>query len=468
MYKEQLEAYIESKKEDMLRDLMRLVRIDSQRQAEKPGMPFGEGPARVLAEASDLMEQYGLKVRNYDNYVVTGDFGPEERQLDILAHLDVVPVSDNWTVTAPFEPLVRDGRIYGRGTSDDKGPAIAALYAIRAVKDLGLPLRRGVRLILGSDEECGSSDLEYYYSREKEAPCSFTPDADFPLINLEKARLQKSFSAKVIVQKGEPGVESFAAGTKVNVVPDQAVCVITGPDPEAVRAAAAGCGEKTGAAFTVEPEKDGRLRITARGKASHAMMPEGGINAATALLELLAGLDLGDAPSALLIRSLHDVFPHGITDGRGQGIAMADDKSGALTLNAGIITLENGELSGTLDLRIPLCGTDENVTKILDDRLTGAGFTPDDSVIVPAHYVPEDSAFVKTLLAAYEEHFGEKAEPLYTGGGTYVHHLERGVAFGCAREGVDNHMHGGDEFMETEVFLKSSVLFADVIMRLCG
>ena len=127
-----------------------------------------------------------------------------------------------------------------------------------------------------------------------------------------------------------------------------------------------------------------------------SVMPEGGINAGTALLELLAGLDLGDSSSSLLIRSLHDVFPHGITDGTSQGIAMEDEKSGALTLNTGIITLENGKLSGMLDLRIPLCGTDENVTKLLDDRLTAAGFTPDSSVIVPAHYVPEDSAFVKT------------------------------------------------------------------------
>ena len=159
MYREQIEAYIDGKKDEMLTDLQTLVRIDSQRGTPEEGMPFGEGPARVLKEASALMEKAGLTVTNYDNYVVTGDFGPGEKALDILAHLDVVPVTKDWTVTQPFEPLIRDGRIYGRGTADDKGPAVAALYAIRAVRELGLPIKHSVRLILGSDEECGSSDL---------------------------------------------------------------------------------------------------------------------------------------------------------------------------------------------------------------------------------------------------------------------------------------------------------------------
>lgn len=142
MYRDRTDSYIESKREEMLEDLKTLVRINSQRGEAKEGKPFGEGPAAVLAQAQEMMEKYGLRVRNYENYVVTGDFGPADKELDILAHLDVVPVTEDWTVTAPFEPLITDGRIYGRGTADDKGPAIAALYAIRAVIELGLPLKR--------------------------------------------------------------------------------------------------------------------------------------------------------------------------------------------------------------------------------------------------------------------------------------------------------------------------------------
>ena len=118
----------------------------------------------------ELAKEAGFSVTNYDNYVMAADLGPQPAELDILAHLDVVPVSDSWTVTQPFEPLVKDGKIYGRGTADDKGPAVAALYAMKAIKELGIPLKKGVRLILGTDEECGSSDLEYYYARKRKRP----------------------------------------------------------------------------------------------------------------------------------------------------------------------------------------------------------------------------------------------------------------------------------------------------------
>lgn len=156
MTEEKIDAYYDSKKDEMIEDLKTLVRIDSQRGRAKEGKPFGDGPAKVVAAAEGLMKQYGLQTTNYDNYVVTGDFGTQEKALDILAHLDVVPVTEDWTVTEPFQPKVVDGRIYGRGTADDKGPAIAALYALRAIRELGLPMKKSVRLILGSDEECGS------------------------------------------------------------------------------------------------------------------------------------------------------------------------------------------------------------------------------------------------------------------------------------------------------------------------
>lgn len=100
--------------------------------------------------------------------------------MDVLAHLDIVPAGDGWTVTEPFVPVVKDGKIYGRGTADDKGPAIAALYAMRAVKELGIPVKKNVRLILGTDEECGSSDIRHYYSVEEEAPMTFSSGRQLP------------------------------------------------------------------------------------------------------------------------------------------------------------------------------------------------------------------------------------------------------------------------------------------------
>lgn len=137
----------------------------------------------------ELARAAGFSTRLYDDCVGAVDLQPGPRGLDILAHLDVVPVEDNWTMCQPFAPKVVDGRLYGRGAQDDKGPAIAALYAMRCIRELGLPLRQNVRLVLGTDEECGSSDLPHYYAQEEEAPVTISPDADFPLINLEKGQM---------------------------------------------------------------------------------------------------------------------------------------------------------------------------------------------------------------------------------------------------------------------------------------
>ena len=467
MYRDQTDSYIESKREEMLEDLKALVRINSQRGEAEEGKPFGAGPAAVIAQAQEMMSRYGLRVRNYENYVVTGDFGPADKELDILAHLDVVPVTDDWTVTAPFEPLITDGRIYGRGTADDKGPAIAALYAIRSVIDLGIPLKKGVRLILGSDEECGSSDLKYYYGIEKEAPCTFTPDADFPVINLEKARLAKPFTASFEKQETLPALVCLDAGSKVNVVPALALAKVAGLDEETVRAAAAEAEKATGVSFTVSME-DGVCLIQAKGVAAHGSTPEAGNNALTALLALLDKLPLAAGRVKDLIHSLACLYPHGDTEGRSLGVAMQDDKSGALSMNLGILRISDTELYGEFDVRAPLCATDENLTEVVRRRFAEAGITMGEGNMKKAHYVPEDTDFVKTLLASYEHYSGKPGKALYTGGGTYVHELERGVAFGCMSEDVDNHMHGDDEFMEIDTLIMSAKIFADVILKLCG
>ena len=193
MRKEELRTYIENHESEMIEDLKSLIRIPSEKQAVEPGKPFGAPAAEALAQGIEILEKYGFAVTNYDNYAIAADFNQEEKGLDILAHLDVVPAGEGWQETDPFTPLIKEGKMFGRGTADDKGPAIAAIYAMRAVKELGYPLKKNVRLVLGSDEECGSSDLEYYYKKEVEAPCTFSPDAEFPVINIEKGGMRGHF-----------------------------------------------------------------------------------------------------------------------------------------------------------------------------------------------------------------------------------------------------------------------------------
>ncbi|MDD2958198.1 MAG: Sapep family Mn(2+)-dependent dipeptidase [Lachnospiraceae bacterium] len=467
MYKEQIDAYLDGKKEEMLEDLKALVRIDSRRSTAKEGMPFGEGPAKALKAAGAFMERYGLTVKNYDNYVVTGDYGTGEKVLDILAHLDVVPVTEDWTVTRPFEPLIQDGNIYGRGTADDKGPAIAALYAIRAVKELNIPLKNSVRLILGSDEECGSSDLEHYYGIEKEAKYTFTPDGDFPVINLEKGRLTKSFEASFPPSEDLPKICSLKGGDKENVVPGKAEAILEGLEEEDLKRAADKAAEATNAIFLWSREGN-QIHLNVKGTSAHASTPEAGNNAVTALLHLISLLPIVNCEGYQRLCALSRMFPHGCGDGTGLNVDMADEESGALTLTLDVLNYTETSLKGAFDCRAPLCATDENLTEELKQAFENAGMTMEGGKMVPVHHVPANSSFVQTLLDSYEFYTGIKGKPLAIGGGTYVHELERGVAFGCMSEAVDNHMHGDDEFMEIDTLMMSAKIFADAIVKLCN
>lgn len=462
----QIDAFIDSHKEEMLEDLKTLVRINSVRTGEKPGKPYGDGPAEVLAAAQKMIAGYGFAAKNYDNYVVTGDFNDREKQLDILAHLDVVPVTEDWTVTQPFEPVVVDGKIYGRGTADDKGPAIAALYAMRAVRECGIALSKNVRLILGSDEECGSSDLDYYYGIEQEAPMSFTPDADFPVINIEKGRLAKSFTAEFTEERAAKGgrVLAFHGGDKVNVVPANAWACVAGISMEEVQAAIA--ADASGVKFTAEAKEEG-IQITAKGFAGHASTPEVGKNAICALLALLTGLPLDDDAQNNALKAASALFPFGDLCGRALGIEMEDEISGKITMNLGVLDFDGASLKGTFDSRVPICGNDSNVTAVVAEKMRERGLSLEEGAMTPPHHVPAKSEFVQTLLASYEKYSGIKGEPRAIGGGTYVHDLERGVAFGCMSDDVDNHMHGDDEFMLVDVLVMSAKIFADVICKLC-
>lgn len=467
MHRQQIEDFFVKHTSDMLTDISRLVRIPSDRQPANPGEPFGAGPAAALAEALEMAREYGFKIKNYDNYAGTVDLGDGPACLDILAHLDVVPGGGGWQITQPFEPLIQDGRIYGRGASDDKGPAVAALYAMRAVAELGIPLKGRIRLILGTDEECGSSDIDHYYTQETEAPMTFSPDAEFPVINIEKGRLQGEFEAAWPAFADYARIVSIHGGVKFNVVPEEAEAVVNGLQPSEIRTLADGVTMRTGIQFSIEVQGD-RTLIRARGKSAHAAMPDMGNNAITGLLTLLAELPLADQPGFQAIRALARLMPHGDWHGRALGVAMSDNLSGPLTLSFNMVEADETGLKGAFDCRAPLCANDGNVRQVVAARFQENNILLADQPMVPPHHVPEDLPFIQTLLRCYEIYSGKKGQCLAIGGGTYVHSLQRGVAFGCADLAVDNHLHGADEFAEISQLVMSAKIFTQAIIDLCG
>ncbi len=462
--KDRIISWAQAHQEEFFEDLKLLVSVDSSKGEATEGKPFGQGCAQALKVAQDILSKAGFASENHENYVVTTDLNDGETVLGVLAHLDIVPTGDGWSFP-PLDMRQDEEKVYGRGTADDKGPALAAFYAMRAVRELGLEVKKNCRLILGADEECGSSDIRHYFSTHPVPRYTLSPDADYPVINIEKGGLHADAAAQWEKEDVLPRIARIEAGIKVNVVPATAQALILGMEKAEVERYLSSAREKTGAAFTAE-DAPGGVRIACKGENAHASTPEKGVNALTALLTLLAALPL-EGKGAGIARGLTHIFPHGDFYGAGAGIAQEDRESGKLTIALTVLKMDEGGVRAQADCRAPLCATDENLTDVMRAKYASIGLAMDDNKMYPPHHVPKDSPLVLTLLSVYEDYTGEKGRCIAIGGGTYVHNLEGGVSFGAAFEGVNNNMHGPDEFAYKRHLLLTIMMYAQVIWELC-
>lgn len=458
---EQIKKYLTEHQSDMLDDLRSLVEIPSVRDCEKPDAPFGENCARVIKRAEKMISDAGFKTKNTGNYILTADLG-DDVELGILCHLDVVPDGSGWTY--PSYELTLDGdRLYGRGTIDNKGPAIAAFYAMKAIKASKIPLRRGVRLILGSDEENGSSDLEKYQKTEKLPSMLFTPDGDYPVINIEKGMARFSLSADIHQENCDRCVIEANGGKTINAVPAETKAVLKGFSEKEISFAAKNL---TDVSITVENRNDDLCCVTVRGKNAHASTPELGVNAVTALLTLLDRLNVqGEVYEKL--SALLSIFPHGETDGAHAGLKSHDELSGDLTLAFTVLNAVENSVTASLDIRFPICERLDGVINKLREKCEKIGFKLNLLMGDEPHHVPENSEFVQTLLRVYETETGDKGYCKAIGGGTYVHNTAGGVAFGAEFPGEVNNMHSADESIKLESLMKNAEIIARAIVELC-
>ena len=468
-WKEQIDRYFDdpAHRAELVNAVSRLVAVKSVKGEPGPEAPFGPGPKAALEEGLRLCAEMGFATRNYDNYVGYADLNDQAVQLHILGHLDVVGEGTGWD-TDPYTCVEKDGILYGRGVSDDKGPVCAALFAMRCVRDLGLPLKKNARLIMGTDEESGSADIAYYYAREPYAPQAFTPDADFPVIHIEKGHYHPDFGASWPAVVVEPRVSVLEGGFRTNVVPPEAQAEVLGLNAADVKPLCGAVEGKSGAVFTLT-DMVGGVRIHCGGRNAHAASPDDGINAISALLEVLAALPLAQCQSTEAIRAMGSLFPFGDTRGRALGIAQSDAESGELTLNLALMTLSETGFSAKIDARVPICATKENCADVCAAALKSRNIviTGDDEM-THVHVVEDDSPLVKTLLKCYETYTGERdAKPIAIGGGTYVHDIPGGVAFGCDFPGFDPKMHSANEQASVDNLLKSAKIFALAIAELC-
>ena len=465
MIREQIEAYFSDKEKLLVEAVSRLVSIDSVEGDGAPGAPFGPGPAAALEEALTIAKEWGLAAENHEGYVGTASLNDGEDALHILGHLDVVAPGEGWTVTQPYAPKLVDGLLYGRGTDDDKGPVIASLLAMKAVKDLGIPLKKNCKVIMGTNEESGSGDIAWYFARNPYAPATFSPDSGFPVVNTEKGGFRPSFSRSWPVQSGLPRGKWLHGGIRLNILPGDASAGVEGLTMYDIQPVARNITARTGIKFTFAHE-DGLTVIRAKGEASHAAWPEGGNNAITGLVALLCALPLAEGGCKEALDGLNALLPHGDYTGRALGIAQEEPVAGPLTVAFSLLEVGETGLEGRFDSRVPLCASEDNCLNVAKAAFEARGFAFEGSQSEP-HHVPADSPFIKTLLKRYEEYTGLKGECLSTGGGTYVHDIPGGVAFGCSLPGFDSHLHGPDERVRVSDLMLSAKLFAHIIVDLC-
>lgn len=451
-----LNATIESMHDELIDTLQKWIRVPSVKGEAAPGAPFGKEVRSMLDMALADCEQMGFKTQNFDGYIAHADLGEgsDEDALAILAHLDVVPEGDGWKYP-PYGAVIENGRMYGRGTSDDKGPAVAALYAMKAVKDAGIPLRRKVRLILGCDEESGWEDIAHYNKVATMPRMGFSPDASYPIINIEKGICRLELHG-VLSNEGLQ-VIAFNNGERPNVIPGRASALVAGDAATVAQAEAA--AKKLDIPAEVQLTDKG-VSITVTGISGHAAYPETARNANGEMLLLLRELGVqGD------LRLLADKIG---LDYKGEGleISVSDGISGYLTCNLGIIRAGEGGVYATLDIRYPVMTNPDMIIKNVSASLPG--MRVEAMEVKEPHHVPAGSELVQNLLDAYHEVTGYERKCLYTGGGTYARSLQEGVAFGASFPQDEDLAHQANEYADIEGLYKNIKIFALAIVKLAG
>lgn len=451
-----LNAIIESMHDEMIDTLQKWIRVPSVKGEAAPGAPFGKEVRSMLDMALADCEQMGFKTQNFDGYIAHADLGEgsDEDALAILAHLDVVPEGDGWKYP-PYGAVIENGRMYGRGTSDDKGPAVAALYAMKAVKDAGIPLRRKVRLILGCDEESGWEDIAHYNKVATMPRMGFSPDASYPIINIEKGICRLELHG-VLSNEGLQ-VIAFNNGERPNVIPGRASALVAGDAATVAQAEAA--AKKLDIPAEVHLTDKG-VSITVTGISGHAAYPETARNANGEMLLLLRELGVqGDL--CLLADKIGLDYK-----GEGLEISVSDGISGYLTCNLGIIRAGEGGVYATLDIRYPVMTNPDMIIKNVSASLPA--MRVDAMEVKEPHHVPAGSELVQNLLDAYHEVTGYERKCLYTGGGTYARSLQEGVAFGASFPQDEDLAHQANEYADIEGLYKNIKIFALAIVKLAG
>lgn len=431
--------------------LKELVKIPSvlDEYNELSDAPFGKANKEALEYMLSLGEKDGFKTLNSDNYAGHIQFGDAKETLGLLAHLDVVPVSgQNWE-SDPFTVVEKDSKLIGRGVNDDKGPLLASYYAIKILSDIGFKPNKNVKLIMGCDEETGSRCLSHYFKYNPLPEIGFSPDACFPCINGEKAHAQVDVLGKL----SNNTIIKFKSGERYNIVPELAYMELSiDLKNEYIN-------------FLKENNYKGEIKDNlyyAYGTAAHAMCPEKGVNASFILFEFLNKHAKSNISEFMCKCLTFDPF------GEKLSINKEYDEMGKLTLNVGVVDIENGSIKIGCDLRVPSDEMEELIRSQFINSAKEYNLSIEMPEMTKVHYVPSDSFLVKALVKSYQEISGDYKNGAYCiGGGTYAKFMPSAVAFGpqfIGREDVD---HQAGEYIYESDYKKIIAIYAKSIYDLC-
>lgn len=462
---QQFDHLIDAMKSDLIKTTQDLIRFKSVKTPAEPGKPFGSGIDACLDFALKTAADFGFVTRNVDHYAGYAEIGQGSDMVGVLVHLDVVPEGDGWTHD-PYGGELADGRLYGRGVNDNKGPAAASLIAMKAIQDSGVSLSKRVRLIFGTDEESGWACMDYYKQHEELPAIAFSPDADFPAIHGEMGilifDLVKDFSDHL--NDGGMRLVSLKGGNRPNMVPDYAEAVLE--NYKASEDILKAWNQDMGTQVTLEVSPDGgTATVRAYGLSAHGSTPWKGQNAISDLIGFLDCLDLeiGDLTNfvrfyaAQIGRDLH---------GERMGCAFEDEASGKLVFNVGVVDLDTKSGRLTVNIRYPITISGEEVLQGVGETAGNWGLELVNLEHQKPLYVPKDHPLVTTLMKVYQAYTGDAGEAVTIGGGTYARAFENAVAFGPMFPGMEETAHQKDEYYGVEDLVLIAKIYAAAIYEL--
>ncbi len=438
-----MERYIDAHRDELIEIVQEILKIKSVEDKPEEDAPFGIGVKLALEYALSVGEEMGFKTKNLDNYAGYVEFGNGNGLISILGHLDVVPEGKGWDYS-PYGGVIADGKIFGRGAIDDKGPIIAALFGLYALKESGISLSKRVRIVFGTNEETGWKGINYYKKKEKEPLIGFTPDGNFPVINREKGILDVTLYRKFSSLNKEIRLKG---GDRPNMVADRAEAVLSSMN-----------------GVSSDGVEISGNRVIAKGVSAHGAHPWEGKNAITILCNALRDAEItGEARD--VVRFINECVDSDVY-GEKLGIANEDAISGKLTVNLGIAEIGETEAKIVFNIRYPISDNSERIVEKISEKAKEY-----DLSVLSTHdnkplFVDEKEPIVQTLLKVYAETTGEKPYTLAIGGGTYARAMEKGVAFGPVFPGMKAVEHQPNEFIAIDHLIKLAKIYGRAIESL--